>query len=129
MTRQETAKALETLKATCQAVDAQVAALGALVGLDGPFMDAVWRMQSAYTAEVAREVAGPGVCIVTLERPDEYDAADSSAACWDRSRPHMVQYSRPRLSGKRCGESLYMPDGQVQRWYGCPKWRATDTIR
>lgn len=60
MTRQEVAKALETLKATCQAVDAQVAALGALVGLDGPFMDAVWRMQSAYIAEVAREAGDPG---------------------------------------------------------------------
>lgn len=48
MTRQETAKALEALRATCQAVDAQLDALGALVGLDGPLVDAVWRMQSAY---------------------------------------------------------------------------------
>lgn len=60
MTRQETAKALETLRATCQAVDAQLDALGALVGLGGPLCDAVWRMQSAYVAAVAREVGDPG---------------------------------------------------------------------
>lgn len=59
MTRQETAKALEALKATCQAVDAQLDALGALVGLDGPLAEAVWRMQSAYVAAVAREVGDP----------------------------------------------------------------------
>lgn len=59
MTRQKTTKALEALKVTCQAVDAQVDALGALVGLDGPFMDAVWQMQSAYIAAVAREVGDP----------------------------------------------------------------------
>lgn len=59
MTRQETAKALEVLKVTCQAVDAQLDALGALVGLDGPLAEAVWRMQSAYVAAVAREVGDP----------------------------------------------------------------------
>ena len=59
MTRQETAKALEALRATCQAVDAQLDALGALVGLDGPLVDAVWRMQSAYIDAVAREVGDP----------------------------------------------------------------------
>ncbi len=75
------------------------------------------------------EIAGPGECIATLEWPSDYDAADSSASCWNGDRPHMVRYSRPRLSGKTCGESLYMPEGQVRRWYGCPKWRATDTIR
>ena len=60
MTRQETAKAIEVLKATCQAVDAQLDALGALVGLDGPLAEAVWQMQSAYIAAVAREVGDPG---------------------------------------------------------------------
>lgn len=60
MTRQETASALEALRATCQSVDAQLDALGALVGLDGPLADAVWRMQSAYIAAVAREVGDPG---------------------------------------------------------------------
>lgn len=59
MTRQETAKALEALRATCQAVDAQLDALGALVGLDGPLCDAVRQMQSAYVASVAREVGDP----------------------------------------------------------------------
>jgi len=60
MTRQETAKALDALRTTCQAVDAQLDALGALVGLDGPLAEAVWRMQSAYVAAVAREVGDPG---------------------------------------------------------------------
>jgi hypothetical protein len=78
-------------------------------------------------SEPSREITGPGACIVTLEWPSEYDAADSSATCWDGSRPHMVQYSRPRLSGKGCGESIYMPDGQVRRWYGCQRVPA-DTI-
>ena len=59
MTRQGTTKALEALRVTCQAVDAQLDALGALVGLDGPLVDAVWRMQSAYVAAVAREVGDP----------------------------------------------------------------------
>lgn len=60
MTRQEVTNALEALRATCQAVDAQLDALGTLVGLDGPLVDAVWRMQSAYIAAVAREVGDPG---------------------------------------------------------------------
>jgi hypothetical protein len=60
MTRQETTNALEALRTTCQAVDAQLDALGALVGLDGPLADAVWRMQSAYIAAVAREAGDPG---------------------------------------------------------------------
>lgn len=60
MTRKEVTSALEALKATCQAVDAQLDALGTLVGLDGPLADAVWRMQSAYIDAVAREVGDPG---------------------------------------------------------------------
>ena len=78
--------------------------------------------------EPSREVAGPGVCIVTLEWPDEYDAADSSEVCWDGDRPHMVQYSRPRLPRRTCVESLYMPEGRVRRWFGCPKMLVGDPI-
>lgn len=67
------------------------------------------------------EIAGPGECIAALEWPSDYDAADSSETCWNGDRPHMIQYSRPRLSGKTCGESLYMPEGRVRRWFGCQK--------
>ena len=77
----------------------------------------------------SRTIAGPGWCSQLIEWPDEYDAVDSSETCWDGSRPHMVEYSRPRLPGHSCGESLYMPEGRTRRRYGCPKWRATDTIR
>ena len=76
---------------------------------------------AAPVEEPSRTIAGPGWCSQLIEWPDEYDAADSSATCWDGSRPHMVQYSRPRLPKRACRESLYMPDGQVRRWYGCPK--------
>lgn len=75
-----------------------------------------------------REIAGPGECIAALEWPDDYDAADSSATCWNGDRPHMVQYSRPRLPGKTCGESLYMPEGRVRRWFGCSKKPVGDPI-
>lgn len=78
--------------------------------------------------EPSREIAGPGVCVVTLEWPDEYDAADSSEVCWDGGRPHMIQYSRPRLPKRTCGESLYMPEGRVRRWFGCPKKPVGDPI-
>lgn len=68
-----------------------------------------------------REVVGPGICVSKLEWPDQYDAADSSQTCWDGSRPHMVEFSRPRIQGRTCGESLWMPEGQVKRRFGCPK--------
>lgn len=74
------------------------------------------------------EIAGPGECIAALEWPSDYDAADSSVSCRNGDRPHMVQYSRPRLPGKTCGESLYMPEGQVRRWFGCPKKPVGDPI-
>ena len=75
----------------------------------------------------SRTIAGPGWCSQLIEWPDQYDAVDSSETCWDGSRPHMVQYSRPRLPKRTCGESLYMPDGQVRRRFGCPRAPA-DTI-
>ncbi len=55
-------------------------------------------------------------------------AMDSSETCWNGDRPHMVQYSRPRLPKRTCGESLYMPEGQVRRWFGCPKKPVGDPI-
>ena len=83
---------------------------------------------AAPVEEPSREIAGPGECIATLEGPDEYDAADSSATCWNGDRPHVVQYSRPRLPGKSCRESLYMPEGRVRRWWGCSKKPVGDPI-
>ncbi len=83
---------------------------------------------AAPVEQPVREVAGPGECIATLEWPDEYDAADSSATCWNGDRPHMVRYSRQRLSGKTCGASLYMPEGRVRRWFGCSKKPVGDPI-
>lgn len=76
----------------------------------------------------AREVAGPGVCTLPVERRADYDPADSSATCWDGERPHLVALQYPRMRGKDCAETAYMPEGRTARKFGCRKRVVADPI-
>ena len=76
---------------------------------------------TAPVEQPSRSVAGPGVCITTLEWPSDYDATDTSETCWDGSKPHMVEYTRPRTPGLTCEESTWMPEGRIHRKFGCRK--------
>lgn len=71
--------------------------------------------------EPSREVAGPGVCTFPVEARVDYDPADSSATCWDGEKPHLVALQYPRMRGKDCAETLWMPEGQTVRRFGCRK--------
>ena len=69
----------------------------------------------------SRRIAGPGICVVILERHGSYTEQDTSETCWDGTKPHMVEYSRPRTPGLDCGQSTWMPEDQIVRRYGCSK--------
>jgi hypothetical protein len=71
--------------------------------------------------EPSRKVAGPGVCTFLVEARADCDPADSSATCWDGERPHLVALQYPRLRGRNCAETVYLPEGRTVRKFGCRK--------
>ena len=80
--------------------------------LAGPVEDAVQEVGQA--------------CYFPIEHSSGYEPADSSAACWDGSRPHMVAIAWQRAPRRECLESVDM-GRRAQRWYGCSRAPA-DTI-
>lgn len=83
---------------------------------------------TAPVEEPVREMAGPGICTLPVEARADYDPADSSETCWDGERPHLVALQYPRLRGKNCAETAYMPEGQMVRKFGCRKRVVSDPI-